>query len=236
MCALLLALLSVVAGLADVTGYLTLGHVFTAHITGNVVLLAAQVVAGGVASLPQLLSIPVFAGALAVAYLLAWRVPGSCRSILLVGQALLLCLVFGLTVRAGGSAPCVMILATILAVSAMSFQNALVRLSLRASLSTSVMTSNVVTAVIALTALLCPGPWTREEARQKLKTTLPVVIGFLAGCLLGAVGVSHLGPAAWSIPALLSLVAIGVGRSRIRRGDAPGRVLRSAEQRAERFH
>jgi Protein of unknown function (DUF1275) len=31
-------LLSVIAGMVDFTGFFTLGHVFTAHVTGNIVL------------------------------------------------------------------------------------------------------------------------------------------------------------------------------------------------------
>jgi uncharacterized membrane protein YoaK (UPF0700 family) len=101
--------------------------------------------------------------------------------------------------------------AAMMAVPAMAFQNAFVRVSLQKNSTTSVMTGNVATSVIALFALLWPGPWTRDEALRKLRSTLPLVIGFFAGCALGAASVAHLGPWAWSLPALLSLVAIPLG-------------------------
>ena len=44
---LLTAVLSVTAGAVDVIGFLALGGLFTAHITGNVVVVAAHYVTGG---------------------------------------------------------------------------------------------------------------------------------------------------------------------------------------------
>ncbi len=43
--------LSVIAGNVDIIGFLGLGGLFTAHVTGNLVVLAAKVVAGDQASL-----------------------------------------------------------------------------------------------------------------------------------------------------------------------------------------
>ncbi len=40
-------LLSIIAGMVDLTGFFTLGNIFTAHITGNLVVAAAAVVRGG---------------------------------------------------------------------------------------------------------------------------------------------------------------------------------------------
>src|SRR5580704_7409749 len=64
-------LLSVIAGMVDLTGFFTLGHIFTAHITGNLVVAAAAAVNGGPSNLAQALAIPVFMAALALVWLIA---------------------------------------------------------------------------------------------------------------------------------------------------------------------
>src|SRR2546421_9335812 len=53
-------LLSMIAGMVDSTGFFTLGHIFTAHVTGNIVLAAVVAVDGGSFHGAQLLAIPVF--------------------------------------------------------------------------------------------------------------------------------------------------------------------------------
>src|SRR5258706_14720258 len=64
-------LLSVIAGMVDLTGFFTLGHIFTAHVTGNLVMAAAAAVHGGPVNMGQALAIPVFMLALAG----GWVVP-----------------------------------------------------------------------------------------------------------------------------------------------------------------
>src|SRR5262245_36033619 len=64
-------LLSVVAGMVDLIGFFTLGNIFTAHITGNLVLAAAAAVRGGPLHLAQLLAIPVFMFVVAATWLIA---------------------------------------------------------------------------------------------------------------------------------------------------------------------
>src|SRR5712664_1824157 len=68
---LLPAVLSVTAGAVDVIFFLALGGLFTAHITGNVVVLAAHYVTGGFSEVGPLLAVPVFVtvlGAVTVTY------------------------------------------------------------------------------------------------------------------------------------------------------------------------
>src|SRR5216684_3591793 len=57
---LLPIVLSTTAGAVDVIGFLALGGLLTAHITGNLVVLAAHYVTGGFSEVGPLLSVPVF--------------------------------------------------------------------------------------------------------------------------------------------------------------------------------
>ena len=57
---LLTAVLSLTAGSLDVITFLGLGGLFTAHITGNLVILAAHFAGGDATGLAAMLSVPVF--------------------------------------------------------------------------------------------------------------------------------------------------------------------------------
>ena len=63
---LLPAVLGMIAGAVDVTGFLALGGLFTAHITGNLVILAAHYITGSFGEIAPLLSVPVFVVVLGV--------------------------------------------------------------------------------------------------------------------------------------------------------------------------
>jgi uncharacterized membrane protein YoaK (UPF0700 family) len=219
----LLVLLSLVAGIVDVTGFLRLDHVFTAHITGNLVVMADQVVNGGPPHVPQLLAIPVFAGAVVLAYFLARRAHGADGGrVLLIVQSLLLFVVLAIALRAprrdllahGG------VLAAMVAVAAMAFQNAYLRVVARESATTTVMTGNVASSIIAALSLLWPGASPPTDAGRKLGRTLPLVGGFFLGCAVGAAGAARLGPWAWAVPALLSLLALPLA-SRVQTAPDP---------------
>ena len=54
------AVLSTTAGAVDVIGFLALGELFTAHISGNLCVLAAHHITGGFSHVWPLLSVPVF--------------------------------------------------------------------------------------------------------------------------------------------------------------------------------
>src|SRR5215475_15480648 len=80
-------LLSVIAGMVDVIGFLSLG-IFTAHVTGNIVVVGALMVRHNRVNPAQILAIPVFILAVAVTWLIARlsgrRGPGLKRPLLLV--------------------------------------------------------------------------------------------------------------------------------------------------------
>jgi hypothetical protein len=69
-------MLSVAAGSMDIIGFLRLGGLFTAHVTGNVVVLAAKLGAREEAPLAYLISVPVFVAVLCANHTTGCR-PGA---------------------------------------------------------------------------------------------------------------------------------------------------------------
>src|SRR5260370_594066 len=65
--------LSVIAGSVDAIGFLGLGGLFTAHVTGNLVVLVAHLAIGGPPPVANILSVPLFVAALGFPALLAGR-------------------------------------------------------------------------------------------------------------------------------------------------------------------
>src|SRR6267143_6393752 len=88
---LLPTVLSMIAGAVDVTSFLSLGGLFTAHITGNLVILAAHYITGRFGEIAPLLSVPVFVLVLGVVTAVFVREPDPfIRRTFLVLQAVLL--------------------------------------------------------------------------------------------------------------------------------------------------
>src|SRR5215472_10145500 len=63
-------LLSVIAGMVDLIGFLSLG-IFTAHVTGNIVVVGALIVRHNRVNPAQILAIPIFILAVAITWLIA---------------------------------------------------------------------------------------------------------------------------------------------------------------------
>jgi uncharacterized membrane protein YoaK (UPF0700 family) len=208
------------AGSVDVISFLGLGGLFTAHITGNLVILAAHLVSGDPAQLGPMLSVPVFMAALGLARLLAGGLErvriASLRPLLLV-QLLLLGGFLALCVAAGPRSDpnaANMIIAGMLGVSAMAVQNALVQVSLQGAPSTAVMTTNLTRLTMDIgEVLLARDPDDAARARSRAKHTWPAVVGFALGCGLGAAGQAALGLWSLALPAGLALLALALGFS-----------------------
>lgn len=209
-------LLSIIAGMVDLTGFFTLGNIFTAHITGNLVVAAAAAVQGGSFNLAQALAIPVFMLALAVVWLIAQasrRLGPSLARLLLLVQLLLLAAVLIFSVITKPSADphgLTAGIAVMIAVSAMACQYALLRLAIPGAISTAVMTGNLANAVLSLMDLLSKRRPLLPVDASRLKRSLHLLFGFLLGCVAAASAVSVLGDWAWSLPVVLSGVAIAV--------------------------
>jgi uncharacterized membrane protein YoaK (UPF0700 family) len=209
-------LLSVIAGMVDLTGFLSLGSLFTAHITGNIVVVAALVVRRGQINPAQMMAIPVFMLAVAATWLLA-RASGRqglglLRLLLLVQFLLLTCvLIFSVITKPSADPHGLMAGVTAMfAVSAMACQFALLRLTLPVAPSTAVMTGNLTNTVLSLLDRRSGSPRLMVDDAERLTDSLHLLIGFFGGCVVATAAVTYLGDWAWSFPVVLAGVAIAL--------------------------
>jgi uncharacterized membrane protein YoaK (UPF0700 family) len=216
--------LSVIAGCTDVIGFLGLNGLFTAHITGNLVVLAAHIVARDPTIFSYLLSVPVFVAVLFLTRLLAGGLErsGLCtlRPLLLL-QLLSLgaFLVFCVTAGPWSDPDAILaIIAGMCGVAAMAVQNALVQISLKNSPTTAVMTTNVTHFMLDLGEVLV-GTDKAEvaKARNRARRTLPVILGFTIGGGLGAACEAAVGLWSLALPTGLALLAFAMGSADGRR-------------------
>ena len=215
---LLPALLSMTAGAVDVIGFLALG-VFTAHITGNLVIIAAHYITGRFGEIGPILSVPVFMLVLTVVTLAFVKVPTRvARRTLLILQAVLIAafLGFGIGVSSFSDLDSPMVVFVgMLGVAAMAVQNAVVRLALHGSPSTAVMTTNTAQFAVDVATLIRG----REQAtdvsqiRHRAYVTLASVLGFVVGLVVAAILQIHF--ELWSIafPLLLAALSIPLGEA-----------------------
>jgi uncharacterized membrane protein YoaK (UPF0700 family) len=214
---LLIFVLSVIAGSVDVIGFLGLGALFIAHITGNLVVLAARTAAGEQASAAHLLSVPVFIVALFAARLLAATLArfgiATLRPLLLL-QVLFLAGFLAMSIGVGSSVDpnaAVMIFTAMLGVSAMAVQNILVQVSLREPPSTAVMTTNLTRFVVDLGEVWFGGDAAgRAKAVARARRTGIAIAGFVIGACLGAWCQARLGLWSLAMPTGLALAALAI--------------------------
>jgi len=216
---LLPTVLSMIAGAVDVTGFLALGGLFTAHITGNLVILAAHYITGGFGEIAPLLSVPVFVLVLGVVTAVFVRKPVPfVRRTLLVLQAVLLASFLGFGVEFGPFADpnsCMAVFAGMLGVAAMATQNAVVRLALPGHPITAVMSPNATQLAVdlAMLARCLFQPIKVSEIRSRADVTALAVLGFVVGVVTGAILEIHFGLWSLTFPSLLAVLAIPLSES-----------------------
>jgi uncharacterized membrane protein YoaK (UPF0700 family) len=166
---LFVCVLSVTAGAVDVIGFLALGGLFTAHITGNIVILVTHYTTGGFSRIGPMVAVPAFIAALAaVVWVFKDRPKQRTLRALLMLQAALLTGFLALSVALGPfSNPGSVVAASVgmLGVAAMATQNALVKLDLPGFPTTAVLTTDTVLLAIDLVTLVC-GNVSPEETAQ----------------------------------------------------------------------
>jgi uncharacterized membrane protein YoaK (UPF0700 family) len=209
--------LSLIAGSTDTISFLGLNGLFTAHITGNMVILAAHLITGDPAIVSYILAVPVFTAVLLLTSLFAHglersgvatlRILLSLQLMLLVGF-LMLSMLYG-----AGHNPALAVVTGMIGVAAMAVQTALVQVSLKGTPSTGVMTTNVTHFAVALAELLARSDLvTAEKARKRISHIFPVIAGFALGCALGAALEEAWGLRSLSLPTALALLAVMLTR------------------------
>lgn len=213
----LIFILSTTAGAVDTIGFLAVGGLFAAHITGNIVVLGAHFVTGKFSQTGPLLAVPVFMIVLGMMALVAGRMEKAGISLLmplLILQWLLLTLSFVLGVTLGPFANMDGLGAVstgMFAVSAMAAQSATVKLAMKKAPSTVAMTNNITQLTLDLARLAHQRQSTPEEcisAKEQAKESFTAIFGFIIGCGLGAILQVNFDLMSLLLPVFLSFLAL----------------------------
>lgn len=195
------SLLAFTAGFADAGTYTAANKLFSAHVTGNFVVFAYKL-----ASEPKLsdflglISFPVFIAAVyftgrANKSLKSERQLSILIGVLLCAAALVTYCIDQKIIISGFIQQAMLMMI----VFAMGIQNALNKIYTKSIYGpTTVMTGNVTKATLDLCGYF--GKDNPEEKMLSLKGSAVLIVGFLIGCLLGAVLSHHYGLVSMSIP------------------------------------
>jgi uncharacterized membrane protein YoaK (UPF0700 family) len=179
------ALLSVIAGMVNAIGFLSLGF-FTAHVTGNLVVIAALLGRGGPPKIAQVLAVPVFITSVGAVWLIA-KSSALVRPLLLVRFLLLTCVLTFSVINDPAVNPhrLMAIFVAMVAVSAMACQFALLRLAMPGAPSTAVMTGNLTSSVLSLLDGLSRNQPLMGGPGERWRKALMLVGGFFTGGVTG---------------------------------------------------
>jgi len=194
--------LGFIAGYVDTLGFVALFGLFTAHVTGNFVLIGAELAQSGHGLLIKWLAFPAFIVAVALARLLARaysRAPRNAQRPILALQLFFLavCMTLGLIASPVRDADTLLpILTGIFGAAAMGVQNAASKLVWANLAPTTVMTGNVTQVIVDVVDLFCGERDLATRARL-IKFVWPIV-AFGTGAIAGAFAYVQ-----WSFWALL---------------------------------
>lgn len=203
----LLVLLTFAAGFVDTAGFLVLFDLFTAHITGNTVIAAADIVhRGGDGAVAALLMLPVFIGTVIACTLLMDGARGRWRThtltLMIAAETLMLGLFCAAAVlldpshTSPGAVPVVVVGA--IGVVAMGIQNTIAgELPKPSTVMTGNLTNLIIDGVRWIRALLSGDGPLRAKTRARLVLLGPTFLAFSLGAVFAAVGVVTIGY--WSL-------------------------------------
>jgi uncharacterized membrane protein YoaK (UPF0700 family) len=195
-------LLSATAGYVDTLSFVSLFGLFTAHVTGNFVLIGAAVAGYGQGIFLKLMAFPAFIFGVALSsFIIRGRRPetpmrGAC--LLYAVQALLLLAfcISGVNLGPGFNPESWPVVACgMIGAIAMGVQNAHSRLVARPGVPNTVMTGNVTQVILDALDLCSPlvAGDVKAVARTRVVKMLPAIIAFAVGATVGALAYKFFG-------------------------------------------
>jgi len=199
-------MLAAVAGYCDTATFIAGDNIFSAHVTGNFIVFAYQMVTGAaIDSWIKLFTFPVFIMAVIAGGKLSVKV-GNKNKILLIEAIILIIAGAMALLRHFEKDSVFMYTIVMMVVFAMGLQNAFGKLFSKETYGpTTMMTGNVTQASLDL-GLVVAGKFNAADALTSFKKQAITITGFLMGCMLGAFTARHYGLACILLPGV-SMVA-----------------------------
>ena len=210
-------LLSFNGGYVDTIGFLTLQNLFTAHVTGNFVMIGDALANGSTGIFAKLLALPVFCVAILISRSIMLRLAASehrAMRTMLVVKVLLFALAAAIAINHGpfdvpdSSA---LIVTGMLLVAAMAIQNGIHRVHLKDAPPTTLMTGTTTQIMLDLALLMYPQA--KEDPaviKARMARFLIAVVVFALGCALAAGAYVLVGLWGYLIPPLVALAVLAV--------------------------
>lgn len=211
-------LMSFIAGYIDVTCFIALDHLFTAHVTGNIVIAIAEIFERGSGVMPKLIAIPLFV--LIVSAMTSLIEKHQQTFSLLIGFLIFEALLFLMGMYGGiyyfkesSLNSWSYFIVGMIFVSSMAIHNALLRTYMSKVPPCTVMTGNLTQFTIDLTTYCLNLHLSKDH--EKYKKTLAsikhfgtVLAGFTLGGTMGVIFLKLTGFVATSFPVIIVLIII----------------------------
>jgi uncharacterized membrane protein YoaK (UPF0700 family) len=202
-------LLSFVAGFCDTVTFVSAEELFSAHVTGNFVVFAYDVIKHtDTHAWTKLLTFPLFILSVITGGVIAGKSTHKFTLLQIEGALLILSGILAIVFGAAGMLAfkwAVYLIAFII-VFAMGLQNAFGKLFAKETYGpTTVMTGNVTQAALAIESLLNSKPADPADKKSLREQSINIT-GFLTGCLLGAIGGSLFGLSVVLLPGVLLMI------------------------------
>ncbi|KGO88651.1 hypothetical protein Q765_01750 [Flavobacterium rivuli WB 3.3-2 = DSM 21788] len=198
-------MLTAVAGYCDTATFVAGDNIFSAHVTGNFITFAYQMITGSnINSWVKLLTFPVFIIAVIIGGRLSLKAENKNK--VLLAEAIILIIV-GILAFTWHLEKDKVFMYTIvmMTVFALGLQNAYGKLYSKETYGpTTMMTGNVTQASLDF-GLLIAGKFSAGDALVSFKKQMTTIIGFLAGCILGALLAREFGLASIILPGFAML-------------------------------